>query len=137
KEVYETISPGSIVTRLTSDTFQIQSGLNTFFRLFLRSPFIVVGSLIMAAQIDGRMTLIFLAMIAILFVVVGVIIYFANPLYAQIREQFDLLVTLTQEQMKGMRVIRAFQQKDCEVNEFKTQHIIVTKDQIRLDYYKH
>ncbi|MGO1493122.1 MAG: ABC transporter transmembrane domain-containing protein, partial [Ruoffia tabacinasalis] len=89
KEVYGTISPGSIVTRLTSDTFQIQSGLNTFFRLFLRSPFIVFGSLIMAAQIDGRMTLIFLAMIAILFVVVGAIIYFANPLYTQIREQFD------------------------------------------------
>ena len=134
KEVYGKISPGSIVTRLTSDTFQIQSGLNTFFRLFLRSPFIVFGSLIMAAQIDGRMTLIFLAMIAILFVVVGVIIYFANPLYTQIREQFDLLVTLTQEQMKGMRVIRAFQQKDREVNEFKAQNKNVTTDQIRVGF---
>lgn len=134
KEVYGTISPGSIVTRLTSDTFQIQSGLNTFFRLFLRSPFIVFGSLIMAAQIDGRMTLIFLAMIAILFVVVGAIIYFANPLYTQIREQFDLLVTLTQEQMKGMRVIRAFQQKDREVNEFKAQNKNVTTDQIRVGF---
>ena len=134
KEVYGTISPGSIVTRLTSDTFQIQSGLNTFFRLFLRSPFIVFGSLIMAAQIDGRMTLIFLTMIAILFVVVGAIIYFANPLYTQIREQFDLLVTLTQEQMKGMRVIRAFQQKDREVNEFKAQNKNVTTDQIRVGF---
>lgn len=134
KEVYGRLSPGSIITRLTSDTFQIQSGLNTFFRLFLRSPFIVFGSLIMASQIDGRMTMIFVLMIAVLFVVVGAIIYLANPLYTQIREQFDLLVTLTQEQMRGMRVIRAFQQKAREVNEFKNQNSNVTKDQIRVGF---
>lgn len=134
KEVYGRLTPGSIVTRVTSDTFQIQSGLNTFFRLFLRSPFIVFGSLIMASQIDARMTMIFVMMIVVLFVIVGGVIYFANPLFVQIREQFDQLVTLTQEQMKGMRVIRAFRQTQREINEFEQQNNQVTLNQIKVGF---
>lgn len=134
KEVYARMSPGSIVTRLTGDTLQIQNGLNTFFRLFLRSPFIVFGSLIMASQIDAKMTQIFIAMIIVLFIVVGGLILLANPLYTKIREQFDLLVTVTQEQMQGMRVIRAFRQKDREINEFKTQNARVTKNQMSVGF---
>lgn len=134
KKVYSTISPASIITRITSDTFQIQSGLNTFFRLFLRSPFIVFGSLVLASQIDSRMTFNFVLMILLLFVIVGGIILISNPIFSRIRDNFDQLVTLTREQMQGMRVIRAFNQTQREVDEFKDQNTSLTKELIKVGF---
>lgn len=134
KSVYSTISPASIITRLTSDSFQIQSGLNTFFRLFLRSPFIVFGSLILANQIDSRMTLIFVLMIVLLFIIVGGIIVISNPLFSRIRSNFDQLVSLTREQMQGMRVIRAFNQTQREVDEFEGHNHQLTKGLIKVGF---
>lgn len=112
-------SPGSLVNRITSDTFQIQNALNIFFRLFLRSPFIVVGSLIMAMQIDLRTTQYFVVMTLILTVIIAGIIKVTSPFQNEIRDKFDRLVTHTREQMQGIRVIRAFNQEDREKNEFQ------------------
>ena len=113
-------TPGSLVTRITSDTFQIQNALNIFFRLFLRSPFIVFGSLFMAMQIDLRTTSYFIVMIIILTAIIVGIILITTPYQNEIREKFDKLVTHTREQMSGFRVIRAFRQEKRERAEFKT-----------------
>lgn len=122
----------SLVTRMTSDLFQIQSAINIFFRLFLRSPFIVLGSLIMAMQIDLRMTGYFVAMILLLTIVVGGSIYITTPIHSKIRRELDRLVTLTREQIQGIRVIRAFRQEEREQAQFQTQNDVLTSDQIRV-----
>lgn len=126
------ITPASLVTRMTSDLFQIQSAINIFFRLFLRSPFIVLGSMIMAMQIDLRMTSYFLVMILLLTVVVVGSLYITTPVHAQIRRELDRLVTLTREQIQGIRVIRAFRQEDREKQEFKEQNESLTFNQIKV-----
>lgn len=119
QEAVDKFTPGSLVTRITSDTFQIQNALNIFFRLFLRSPFIVFGSLFMAMQIDLRTTSYFVIMIIILSVIIVGIILITTPYQDDIREKFDKLVTHTREQMSGFRVIRAFRQEKRERDEFK------------------
>ena len=127
-------TPGSLVTRITSDTFQIQNALNIFFRLFLRSPFIVFGSLFMAMQIDLRMTRLFVIMIVILFVIIIGIIVLTTPFQNDIRNKFDRLVTHTREQMQGFRVIRAFNQQERERNEFSGLNESLTNKQKKSGY---
>ncbi len=127
-------TPGSLVTRVTSDTFQIQNALNLFFRLFLRSPFIVFGSLFMATQIDLRMTRYFLIMIGILFAVIIGIIVLTTPFQNDIRNKFDRLVTHTREQMQGFRVIRAFNQQQRERDEFSALNDDLADKQKRTGY---
>ena len=127
-------TPGSLVTRITSDTFQIQNALNIFFRLFLRSPFIVFGSLFMAMQIDLRMTRLFVIMIVILFVIIIGIIVLTTPFQNDIRNKFDRLVTHTREQMQGFRVIRAFNQQERERNEFSGLNESLTNKQKKTGY---
>lgn len=127
-------TPGSLVTRITSDTFQIQNALNIFFRLFLRSPFIVFGSLFMAMQIDLRMTRLFVIMIVILFVTIIGIIALTTPFQNDIRNKFDRLVTHTREQMQGFRVIRAFNQQERERNEFSGLNESLTNKQKKTGY---
>ena len=113
-------TPGSLVNRITSDTFQIQGAFNIFFRLFLRSPFIVAGSLFMAMQIDMRITQYFVWMTVILAIIIAGIIALTSPFQNEIRNTFDRLVTHTREQMQGIRVIRAFNQEKREQKEFNT-----------------
>ncbi len=113
-------TPGSLVNRITSDTFQIQGALNIFFRLFLRSPFIVAGSVFMAMQIDMRITQYFVWMTVILAIIIAGIIALTSPFQNEIRNTFDRLVTHTREQMQGIRVIRAFNQEKREQKEFNT-----------------
>lgn len=127
-------TPGSLVTRITSDTFQIQNALNLFFRLFLRSPFIVFGSLFMAMQIDLRMTRLFVIMIIILFAIIIGIIALTTPFQNDIRNKFDRLVTHTREQMQGFRVIRAFNQQQRERDEFSELNYTLTDKQKRTGY---
>lgn len=134
QSAYDKFTPSSLVTRITGDTFQIQTGLNIFFRLFLRSPFIVFGSLFMAMQIDMRTTRYFVVMILILFTILIGIIFITTPFQQQIREKFDKLVTSTREQMQGFRVIRAFRQEDREKEEFKTLNDNLTKKQQQTGY---
>lgn len=118
KEDRDKLTTSSLVTRLTSDTYQIQTGINQFLRLFLRAPIIVFGAIIMAFNISSKMTIDFLVMVAILFVIVFTMSYLLNPIYASIRRATDKIVNMTRQQLEGVRVIRAFGQVDKEEREF-------------------
>lgn len=118
KEDRDKLTISSLVTRLTSDTYQIQTGINQFLRLFLRAPIIVFGAIIMAFNISSKMTIDFLVMVAILFVIVFTMSHLLNPIYASIRRATDKIVNMTRQQLEGVRVIRAFGQVDKEEREF-------------------
>lgn len=118
KEDRDKLTTSSLVTRLTSDTYQIQTGINQFLRLFLRAPIIVFGAIIMAFNISPKMTIDFLVMVAILFVIVFTMSHLLNPIYASIRRTTDKIVNMTRQQLEGVRVIRAFGQVDKEEREF-------------------
>lgn len=118
KEDRDKLTTSSLVTRLTSDTYQIQTGINQFLRLFLRAPIIVFGAIIMAFNISSKMTIDFLVMVAILFVIVFTMSHLLNPIYACIRRATDKIVNMTRQQLEGVRVIRAFGQVDKEEREF-------------------
>ncbi|EQC69697.1 ABC transporter, ATP-binding/permease protein [Streptococcus sp. HSISB1] len=118
KENRDKLTTSSLVTRLTSDTYQIQTGINQFLRLFLRAPIIVFGAIIMAFNISPKMTLDFLVMVVILFVIVFAMSHLLNPIYAKIRQATDKIVNMTRQQLEGVRVIRAFGQVDKEEKEF-------------------
>ncbi|HFU4203646.1 TPA: ABC transporter ATP-binding protein [Streptococcus suis] len=119
KSSRDQLSSSSLFTRLTSDTLQIQSGINIFLRLFLRAPIVVFGSLIMAVIISPRLALNFLFMIILLFVVVAFISWVTSRYYQRIRKQLDNLVGQVRETVTGIRVIRAFGQKLREIQVFE------------------
>ena len=119
KEKRDRIGTSSLVTRLTSDTYQIQVGINLFLRLFLRAPIIVFGSMIMAFTISPKLTLWFLGMVAILTLIIVLMSRIVNPLFAKIRKITDRMVTVTRQQFQGMRVIRAFGQQASELEDFR------------------
>lgn len=120
KEKRDEIGTSSLVTRLTGDTFQIQTGINQFLRLFLRAPIIVTGAIIMAFRISPRLTLWFLGMVLVLTLIIVVASRIVNPLYAKIRVINESIVTSTRQQLEGMRVIRAFGQSERELDNFTT-----------------
>ena len=119
KDKRDRIGTSSLVTRLTSDTYQIQVGINLFLRLFLRAPIIVFGSIIMAFTISPKLTLWFLRMVAILTLIIVLMSRIVNPLFATIRKITDRMVTVTRQQFQGMRVIRAFGQQASELEDFR------------------
>ena len=119
KNKRDRIGTSSLVTRLTSDTYQIQAGINLFLRLFLRAPIIVFGSIIMAFMISPKLTLWFLGMVAILTLIIVIMSRIVNPLFAKIRKITDRMVTVTRQQFQGMRVIRAFGQQASELEDFR------------------
>ena len=119
KDKRDRIGTSSLVTRLTSDTYQIQVGINLFLRLFLRAPIIVFGSIIMAFMISPKLTLWFLGMVAILALIIVIMSRIVNPLFATIRKITDRMVTVTRQQFQGMRVIRAFGQQARELEDFR------------------
>ncbi|MBS6536748.1 MAG: ABC transporter ATP-binding protein [Streptococcus parasanguinis] len=119
KDKRDRIGTSSLVTRLTSDTYQIQVGINLFLRLFLRAPIIVFGAIIMAFTISPKLTLWFLGMVAILTLIIVIMSRIVNPLFAKIRKITDRMVTVTRQQFQGMRVIRAFGQQASELEDFR------------------
>lgn len=119
KDKRDRIGTSSLVTRLTSDTYQIQVGINLFLRLFLRAPIIVFGSIIMAFTISPKLTLWFLGMVAILTLIIVIMSRIVNPLFAKIRKITDRMVKVTRQQFQGMRVIRAFGQQPGELEDFR------------------
>ena len=119
KDKRDRIGTSSLVTRLTSDTYQIHVGINLFLRLFLRAPIIVFGSIIMAFTISPKLTLWFLGMVAILTLIIVIMSRIVNPLFAKIRKITDRMVTVTRQQFQGMRVIRAFGQQASELEDFR------------------
>lgn len=124
------LGSASLINRIASDTFQIQTGLNLFLRLFLRSPFIVFGCLLMAIQINRTLSLWFLGMIIVLSLIVFMIMRAASPLLSSIRVTFDKLVTQAREQIQGIRVIKAFNQQRREINAFKETNEELTQTQL-------
>lgn len=119
KDKRDRIGTSSLVTRLTSDTYQIQGGINLFLRLFLRAPIIVFGSIIMAFTISPKLTLWILGMVAILTLIIVIMSRIVNPLFETIRKITDRMVTVTRQQFQGMRVIRAFGQQARELEDFR------------------
>lgn len=131
KEKRDEIGTSSLVTRLTGDTFQIQTGINQFLRLFLRAPIIVTGAIIMAFRISPRLTLWFLGMVLVLTLIIVVASRIVNPLYAKIRVINESIVTSTRQQLEGMRVIRAFGQSERELDNFTTVNKDLKKWQLK------
>ena len=130
KEQRDRLTSSSLVTRLTSDTYQIQTGINLFLRLFLRAPIVVFGSIFMAFTISPQLTMWFIGMIALLILIIVVMSRLVNPLYARIRKITDRMVTITRQQLQGMRVIRAFGQAAHEEEEFNEVNQDYTKWQL-------
>lgn len=120
----------TMITRLTGDINQVQSGLNIFLRLFLRSPFIVFGSMMMAFTIDWKPALIFVVIIPILFAVVFAIILSTLPLYRQVQTRLDRVLGATRENLSGARVIRAFGNEASEIEQFDLRNEALTKMQL-------
>lgn len=109
----------TLITRMTGDVNQVQNGINMFLRLFLRSPFIVFGAMIMAFTVDFQSALVFVGVIPVLFAVVFAIILVSIPLYRKVQEKLDKVTLKTRENLTGVRVIRAFCREDKEINDFR------------------
>lgn len=116
------IGGDTLITRLTSDINQIQTGANLTLRLFLRSPFIVFGSLLMAFLIDKKLSLIFLVVIMLLFAVVFTITIFCISKYKKVQNFLDNILEKTRENLIGVRVIRAFCKEKEEIREFEKEN---------------
>ncbi|MCR5755600.1 MAG: ABC transporter ATP-binding protein/permease [Acetatifactor sp.] len=109
----------TLITRMTSDINQVQSGVNMVLRLFLRSPIVVFGSMIMAFTIDVKSALIFVAAIPMLAIVVFGIMLWTMPLYKKVQSHLDAVLGITRENLTGVRVIRAFHKEEDEEERFK------------------
>ena len=109
----------TFTTRMTNDTNQIQAGVNLFFRLVLRSPFIVFGALVMSFSIDVRESLIFVVVIALLAVIVASIMGQTVKMYKQVQKRLDDVLGQTSENLTGVRVIRAFSRQSDEISTYK------------------
>ncbi len=114
----DNVGTSAMITRMTSDMNQVQQGVNMTIRLLLRSPFVVFGAMVMAFTIDFRQALIFLVTIVLLFIVVGIIMWWSIPRYGKIQSGLDTLLRLTRENHTGVRVIRAFGLEDSEKENF-------------------
>ncbi|NLK40265.1 MAG: ABC transporter ATP-binding protein [Clostridiales bacterium] len=114
----DTLGASTMITRLTSDTNQVQVGVNLTLRLLLRAPFVVFGAMVMAFAIDFKAALVFAATIPLLFVVVFVVMFWSIPLYRKVQARLDRVLGITRENLSGVRVIRAFCKEEDEVAEF-------------------
>ena len=135
KDSRDRLTTSSLVTRLTSDTYQIQTGINQFLRLFLRAPIIVFGAIFMAYRLSPELTFWFLVMVAILTLVIVVLSRLVNPLYSSLRKKTDQLVQETRQQLQGMRVIRAFGQEKREIENFQVLNQVYTAIQMKTGYW--
>ena len=135
KDSRDHLTTSSLVTRLTSDTYQIQTGINQFLRLFLRAPIIVFGAIFMAYRLSPELTFWFLVMVAILSFVIVVLSRLVNPLYSILRKKTDQLVQETRQQIQGMRVIRAFGQERREIENFQVLNQVYTAIQMKTGYW--
>lgn len=120
----------TLITRMTSDVNQVQNGVNLVLRLFLRSPFIVFGAMIMAFTIDVKAALVFVVTIPLLSIVVFGIMLISIPLYKKVQAALDRVLGITRENLTGSRVIRAFNKQEDEIAEFADRNDLLTKIQL-------
>lgn len=124
------VGTSTLITRMTSDVNQLQSGVNMALRLFLRSPFIVFGAMIMAFTYDFEIALIFVAAIILLSIAIFGIMAVSTPLYKKVQEILDHVLQSTRENLTGVRVIRAFRREDEEEREYREKTGLLMKAQI-------
>jgi ATP-binding cassette subfamily B multidrug efflux pump len=126
----DTIGTSTLITRMTSDINQVQSGVNLVLRLFLRSPFIVFGAMIMAFQVNVRAALIFVVAIPLLSIVVFGILLISMPLYKKVQKQLDRVLLTTRENLLGARVVRAFNRQQDEMKKFDEENSLLVNSQV-------
>lgn len=112
------IGTSMLITRLTADVNQMQTAVNLFLRLFLRSPFIVIGAVVMAFTVDPKTAIIFAVSIPLLAVVVFGIMFYSVPIYKKVQNRLDSVMRMTRENLSGVRVIRAFNHEQREIEDF-------------------
>ena len=115
----DTVGTSTLITRMTSDANQVQNGVNMVLRLFLRSPFIVFGAMIMAFTIDVKSALVFVAAIPLLSLVVFGIMIITTPMYRKVQGGLDAVMGITRENLTGVRVLRAFNKEESEIRRFE------------------
>ncbi|WP_105207175.1 ABC transporter ATP-binding protein [Streptococcus suis] len=135
KSSRDILSSSSLLNRLSSDTLQIQTGINTFLRLFLRAPIVVFGSLIMSFYISPTLSVYFLGMIVLLLVIVAGISVMTSRIYQTIRKELDGLVGQVRETVTGWRVIRAFGQREREIKTFQGINQRYKKQQLEAGFW--
>ncbi len=126
------LGTSTMITRMTSDINQVQSGVNMVLRLFMRSPFIVFGAMIMAFTIDVKAALIFVVTIPVLSVIVFGIMMITMPLFKKVQKGLDRVLGKTRENLTGVRVIRAFAKEQEEIAQFGEENTALTKLQMRV-----
>ena len=125
------IGSSTLITRMTSDINQVQAGINLFLRLFLRSPFIVFGAMIMAFTVDVKAAFIFVVAIPLLSVVVFGVMCVSIPLYKKVQNGLDKVMIQVRENLTGVRVIRAFHKEEEEISNFNQKNQMLNEDQDR------
>lgn len=128
----DNVGTSTLITRMTSDVNQVQNGVNMFLRLFLRSPFIVFGAMIMAFSINVEVASVFAIVIPVLFVVVFGIMKLTNPLYKRLQKQVDRTTVTTRENLSGVRVVRAFGKEREETARFEGESQSLTNTQLKV-----
>lgn len=124
------IGTSTMITRMTSDINQVQSGVNMALRLFLRSPFIVLGAAVMSFAIDTRAAFVFVVAIPLLALVVFGIMLWTMPMYRKVQEHLDKLLGLTRQNLSGVRVIRAFNKEQAQREAYATENDALTRMQL-------
>ena len=130
----DTLGTSTLITRMTSDINQVQSGLNLFLRLFLRSPFVVFGAMIMAFTVNVRAAWIFVVAIPLLSIVVFGVMVITNPLYKTAQTRLDRVLGLTRENLTGVRVVRAFDKEQSEIDRFEDANALLTGMQLHVGH---
>ncbi len=123
------IGTSTLITRMTSDINQVQAGMNLFLRLFLRSPFIVFGAMVMAFTVDVKAAVIFVITIPLLSLVVFGVMCMSIPLYKKVQAGLDEITTQVRENLTGVRVIRAFHKEEKEISDFRIKNQMLNEHQ--------
>lgn len=126
----DTLGTATLITRMTSDANQVQNGVNMVLRLFLRSPFIVLGAMVMAFTIDVKAALVFVVAIPLLSIVVFGIMMISMPLYRKVQRQLDRVLLTTRENLLGARVIRSFNRQEEEIDKFDGENDLLVRFQV-------
>ena len=126
----DTLGTSTLITRMTSDVNQVQTGVNMCLRLLMRSPFVVFGAMVMAFTIDFDCALIFAGVIAVLCIIVFSIMLATIPMYRRVQGQLDSVTSATRENLNGVRVLRAFCKEDAETEKFGKRTAMLTRMQL-------
>lgn len=126
----DTVGTSTLITRMTSDINQVQTGINMVLRLFLRSPFVVFGAMVMAFTVDVKAAVSFVVVIPLLSVVVFGVLLISMPLYKKVQKQLDQVMLTTRENLMGVRVIRAFNRQKSETARFEEENGLLVRFQV-------